>query len=98
MEVEPWVEVVKSVGFPIGAFLLLFFSVRKAVYWVGEKVVQPAVTAHVELVGTLQRSVEDNTTSNAKTSESVRKLSEAYEEQTQLLKQIAKTQTVVPQA
>lgn len=95
--IEPWAKLIKNVGFPIAAFLLLFFSVREGVVWVGTKVVEPAVDAHVELVGSLQAAVKEqtemqreNAQTNASTAESVKKLSEVQAEQTHLLKEALK--------
>lgn len=92
--IESWTKIIKNVGFPIAAFLLLFYSVREGAVWVGTKVVEPAVKSHVELVDSLQTAIKDQTAvqqknaeTNATTSESVKRISEVQKEQTSLLKE-----------
>lgn len=92
---DTWLKAISKVGFPIGAFLLLFFGVKEAVTWIGTEVVKPAVKAHVDLVGSLEVAIKEqtevqreNSATNAATSESVKKLSEVYAEQTDLLRTV----------
>lgn len=82
-----WVSLVKEVGFPIAAFLLLFWSVIKAVKWYANNIALPKARADVALLDSVRET-------NDKHSESQSKLVEAQLMQSTLLQQLARGQEV----
>lgn len=79
-----WVQIISTVGFPIALILIVLGAVGMALWkglpWIAEKVIAPVTTAHLKLVETLDRSIEQSAESGKVQAESMAKMAKSLEQ------------------
>lgn len=92
MTANDWVLLIERLGFPIAAFLLLFFSCRSGLRWYANKVLEPKAKADVALLDSVRDTNDKHAENQAKLVESQIQLANAQVLQTELMRDIVRGQ------